>query len=345
MRNSLRIFWSVFLLSVLLTGCVVSELSEPFKTEGKYWPEQPELRRITFVGEFSNSLDLSIKESMWSKIISFTAGSSDNAMVRPMAVAATADSKIIFVADPDAKCVHRYDVSKGRYKCLTAARNMPAVSPVGLAVSDDGKLFVSDSQQGLLFQAGPDDKQLEIFDVSVGIEQPTGLYWNDTIQRLFVTDTRGQSVLVFDRDGNLQTTVSGRGGGPGEFNFPTYLWMDADNELLVTDSLNFRIQRFDSDGNFLRLFGKNGDQPGDFSRPKGVATDSFGHIYVVDALMHLLQVFDRQGKLLLSIGGQGRGVGEFWLPNGIFITGDNTIFVADSYNKRVQVFRYVGPES
>lgn len=345
MRNFARCLSLLLLPAILLVGCAVGGSVAPFETQGKFWPEPPELRRIAFVGQFSTSSDLALRESVWSRLVRFTAGASSNEMVRPMAVAATDDQKVIFVADPDAHCVHRYDMNKGRYDCLTSARNLPAIYPVGLALTNNGRLFVSDSQQGMLFQAGPDDKRLEVFSVSSSLKQPTGIFWDEATQRLYVTDTGKQSVLVFDRDGELQATISGRGSDPGKFNFPTYLWVDGNNELLVADSLNFRVQRFDADGNLLHLFGKGGDQPGDFSRPKGVATDSFGHVYVVDALMHSLQIFGRQGELLLSIGGQGQDVGQFWLPNGIFITSDNTIFIADSYNKRVQVFRYVGPES
>lgn len=318
---------------------------DPFEAEGRSWPEPPEIARIVYVGEFSQSSDLGMKESAWSRIISFAVGARDSAMMRPMAVAVTIDRKIVFVADPDAHCVHRFDIGRGRYDCLNSGKDNPPVAPVGLAVTDGGILFVSDSQQGRLFQVAPGGNQLVSFEVSQALKQPTGLHWDAKSEHLYVTDTGKQSVMIFSLQGELTKTISERGNLPGQFNFPTYLWVDEGTELVVADSLNFRVQRFDSDGNFLSTFGKNGDQASDFARPKGIAIDSFGHVYVVDALHHAVQVFDRYGVLLLSIGNQGRGEGQFWLPNGIFITSDNTIFVADSYNKRIQVFRYVGPES
>ena len=39
-------------------------------------------------------------------------------MIRPMAVAATGDNDMVYVADPDAQCVHRYDLARARYECL-----------------------------------------------------------------------------------------------------------------------------------------------------------------------------------------------------------------------------------
>lgn len=329
---------------VLLAGCATSPRVDPFAVEKGFWPDPPELKRIAFVGEFSNAGDLGIRESAWARFVSITAGGQQDAMVRPMAVAASFDGKIIFVADPDARCVHRYDLHRGRYSCLTLGRRESLVSPVGLAVSDDGMLYVSDSRLAGIYRASMEDKNLVPFAVSAELMQPTGIAWDSVHDLIFVADTGSQSIKVFDTQGALVSEFGDRGPMPGRFNFPTYLWFDPTDELLVTDSLNFRIQRFGDDGKFLKEFGENGDRVGDFARPKGIATDSYGHVYVVDALLNAVQVFGRNGEFLIAVGRQGQGPGEFWLPNGIFISDDNTIFVADSYNKRVQVFRYVGPE-
>ena len=57
-----------------------------------------------------------------------------------MAVATSADEGTIFVADPDAGCVHRYDLTKGRYSCLKISSGEELWSTVGLAVDDEGRL-------------------------------------------------------------------------------------------------------------------------------------------------------------------------------------------------------------
>jgi len=344
---NVRNLWKIRILAllppILLVGCAAGSVVDPFATEGKAWPEPPEVKRIAFVGEFSGSSDLGIKEGLWSKIVSFTAGARNNAMVRPMAVATSVDGKLIFVADPDARCVHRYDLQRGRHTCLVISRQESLVSPIGLTVTDDGRLYVSDSRLGRIYRMPVEGKRLEQFDISSVLEQPTGIFWDNSSKLLFVTDTGAQSIKAFDANGVLVREFSERGDQSGQVNFPTYLWVDSQRELLVTDSLNFRIQRFDENGEFRHSFGQHGDRAGNLARPKGVATDSYGHVYVIDALFHSLQVFNRQGELLISIGERGQEPGQFWLPNGVFVSGDNTIYVADSYNKRVQVFRYVGP--
>jgi sugar lactone lactonase YvrE len=233
---------------------------------------------------------------------------------------------------------------KAKYTRLAAGKDMPDAFPIGLALADDGWLYVTDSQRGLLYEVPPGARQLAHFETALRFRQPTGIAWDRETDHLLVTDTTEQVIAVLDRAGDLQRSIGGRGSGPGRFNFPTHLWSAGNSELLVTDSLNFRIQRFDSDGAFVQQFGQGGASLGYFSRPKGVAMDSFGHVYVVDAMMHGMQLFNRQGELLLFVGNQGQGAGEFWLPGGIYITEGNTIYVADAYNKRVQVFRYIGPE-
>jgi sugar lactone lactonase YvrE len=328
---------------VFLAACATNVPVDPFGVPKRIWPDAPQTPRIAYLGAFSEAADLGIEGGFWSRIVAFTAGPTNDVMARPMAVAATDDGQLIFVADPEGNCVHRFDLRKAKYTRLAAGKDMPDAFPIGLALADDGWLYVTDSQRGLLYEVPPGARQLANFDTALRFQQPTGIAWDRETEHLLVTDTTEQVITVLDRAGDLQRSIGGRGSGSGRFNFPTYLWSAGNSELLVTDSLNFRIQRFDSDGVFVQQFGHSGATLGYFSRPKGVAVDSFGHVYVVDAMMHGMQLFTRQGELLLSVGNQGQGAGEFWLPNGIYITKDNTIYVADAYNKRVQVFRYIGP--
>jgi sugar lactone lactonase YvrE len=329
----------------LLTSCVGGGQMVAFDNPGRVWPEPPDMQRIAFVGEFSGSSDLGIKPGVWARMVSLVAGGRDDVMVRPMAVVSAQDDSVIYVADPGARCVHRYDLQRSKYTCLTMHNNQALVSPVGLTLSSDGRLFVSDSRLGAIFQLKVGDKWLEEFTVANELLQPTGIAWDERAQLLVVTDTGTQSIKAFDASGTLVWQFGERGGLPGQVNYPTYSWLDTGSELLLTDSLNFRVQRFAEDGRFISSFGQNGDSAGSFARPKGVATDSYGHVYVVDALSHSIQLFNRDGALLLSIGEQGQEAGQFWLPNGIHISGDNTIYVADSQNRRIQVFRYVGPDA
>jgi DNA-binding beta-propeller fold protein YncE len=261
-----------------------------------------------------------------------------------MAVVATSEG-VLYVADPGARGVHRFDPNNGRYRLIRRKNKRPLPSPVGLAVGPKGEVYVADSLLQQLFVIMPASKVAAPFPLQAMVKQPTTLALDPAAGRLYVVDTGVHQVKVFGMDGELQFTIGRRGTGDGEFNYPTAIWRDKAGRLVITDSLNFRIQVFDGSGGFIEKFGKLGDATGDLSRPKGVATDRFGHIYVVDSLFHAVQIFNMSGDFLLSFGNQGQGPGEFWLPTGIFIGEDDTIYVADSHNQRIQVFRYVGGQS
>jgi sugar lactone lactonase YvrE len=334
----------VFVAAML--GCAGGSAVDGFDAGGRVWPESPYTARVEFVREFSSLADLGVRSSFWDRLIEAAAGKEDDRMLRPMAVVSASDGSAIYVADPDARCVHRYDTVKGRYTCLkNKGGEPPLASPVGLAMTDDGTLLVSDSETGRIFRLTPGQKWLVPVELQVELKQPTGIVWDSDTGHIFVVETGRQQVVALSGEGTISFEIGERGNLPGQFNFPTYLWISDDNELYVVDSLNFRVQVFTKQGEFVRAFGVAGDHAGDFARPKGIAVDRHGHVYVVDALFHAMQIFNADGDLMLTLGGQGQGDGEFWLPNGIFIDDTNMILVADTHNKRIQVFRYVGPGS
>jgi len=330
-------------LSLMVYSCATPPAIEPFSIEGKAWPAPPEAARIRFVAEFTDPSDLGIRPSLWSRLKSVVTGPTSQRLVRPMAVVATADGQVIYVADPGARCVHRFDLRRDRYRCLSTEQGHALASPVGLAISENGDLYASDSGLNAVFTAGPDDDELRPLVLTPPPDQPTGLAVGPSGD-LFVASTGSHSVRHYRSDGSLAREYGGRGSQPGQMNYPTYLWLASASELLVTDTMNFRIQRIDPNDDVLGVFGKAGDGTGSFARPKGVAMDRFGHIYIVDGMHHAVQIFDRDGLLLLAVGEQGSGQGEFWLPSGIFVTHEDLIFIADAYNSRVQVFRYIGEQ-
>lgn len=325
-------------LALLLAACA----PQPARIEQAVplaWPEPPDRARVAFVAAIARPEDAGIAKGVLGHLADFFLGARENRLVRPMAVIASGE--VLFVADPGAKGIHRFDRARGRHDLVGLAGERGLPSPVGLALGPGGEVYVADSALAALFVIRPGSKVAEPIP-HPPLAQPTGIAYDAAARRLLVVDTREHCIKVLGSDGALLATWGARGNGDGEFNFPTHLWRDRDGRVLVTDALNHRVQVLDGEGRFLRRFGQPGDAPGDFMRQKGVATDSFGHVYIVDALMGAIQVFAPGGQLLLALGDVGHERGEFWLPAGIFIAPDDTIYVADSFNRRVQVFRYVG---
>lgn len=339
----MKAFTVLRLLAVLAIGLTLwacaSSSPQATRTE-LVWPSAPDRPRVKFVKAFSRPEDLGIQRGLLQRMGDLLFGRDESRLVRPMAVVAQGD--LIYVADPGAQGVHRFDQKQGSHDLLFAAGIGAMPSPVGLALGAAGEVYVSDSALGMVFVIRPGAAEAVPLALGAKLGQPTGIAYDAPNRRLFVVDTSAHHVNVFDRNGALESSFGERGSANGEFNYPTLIWRTAQGRIYVTDSLNFRVQSFDGNGRFLAKFGNLGDGAGDLPRQKGVATDQYGHVYIVDSLLHALQIFDENGVYLLSLGGMGRDNGEFWLPTGLFIGADDTIYVADSYNQRVQVLRYVG---
>jgi DNA-binding beta-propeller fold protein YncE len=334
--TSLLIATSIFIAACARLDTVQTDQNK------RVWPAAPASARIAFEQAFSTPQELGIGKGFWQWLGDIVFGEEAAHMVRPMAVV-TVDDKLIYVADPGVRGVHRFNAEKQTYQLIKSKDGGDLPSPVALAADRNGNVYVSDSKlaQVLMIPKGMDQAVPVLLDTA--LQQPTGLAIEPNSGDLYLVDTLQHQILIFNSAGKIKKRFGSRGIKPGEFNYPTLIW-ENNGTLLVTDALNFRIQSFDLDGNYLASFGEAGQSSGHQSRPKGVAMDKFDHIYVVDALLNNIQLFDRTGKYLMTIGEQGQQPGQFWLPAGIHITPQQKIYVADSHNRRVQVFRYVGEQ-
>ena len=297
------------------------------------WPEPPAPARIQFVRALTPATHGG-KPSTWSKIWNaITGGDVKTPQIeQPYGIALDAAGRV-FVADTFARTIHVFDTRNTRYSAI----HVDGDSLIGLAVYVDS-LFVTDSARGTVTCLTTKGKRVWSLGAKAGFVRPTGLAISGG--RLYVVDTAAAQVVQVDTQGHVIGRFGSRGGGPGQFNFPTNIAAAPDGRLFVADSMNFRVQSFAPDGSFLATFGQLGDAAGDFNRPKGIALDSDGHVYVVEGLQDTVQIFDEAGRFLLNFGESGAGAGQFWLPTGIAIRGD-VIYVADAANRRVQVFRYL----
>jgi DNA-binding beta-propeller fold protein YncE len=294
------------------------------------------------MGTLGSAADLGREIGFFERLKTVIFGEAHSSMLKPVSVAKNR-AGLLVVADPSVPTVHFFDLEARRYRRLGRELASLLRSPVGVAVDDAGRAYVSDSVRGRVFVFDEGDEL--VAEMGEGLlERPTGLALGPAQERLYVVDTVAGQVVVFNLEGRMLHAFGKRGVGLGEFNFPTYITVMPDGTLAVSDSLNFRVQILRTDGTPLRAFGQPGDGAGDFSRPKGVAADSWGRLYVVDAAFENVQIFSPDGILLLAFGEPGTGPGEFYLPTGLFLDSSNTIWVADSFNARIQVFRLLGDE-
>jgi uncharacterized protein (TIGR03663 family) len=193
---------------------------------------------------------------------------------RDIAVASNGD---ILVLDSENARVQRFDkdgkflskfggIGKEDGKFALAQFNS---GPSGMAIDDEGNIYVADSWNYRIEKFDKDGKFL--------------LKWGDG------KDTTGDPTI------NQQST--------NVFYGPRQLAFDKTHkELYVADTGNKRIMVFDPQGNYLRQFGSKGSGPGLFDEPVGVALSQDGSkVYVSDLRNKRVEVLDRNGKYLSEI--------------------------------------------
>jgi len=305
------------------------------------WPPAPSSARIAFVSSIYSAQDLGIKTGFFQKLKALIFGTQREILNKPIAIAADKEG-VIYVCDSGEASLKIFKPKEKLYQKITKINNEELIYPVGVAVADDGSIFISDSTLRKVFCL---DKKAR-YKFTIGLDgrflRPTGLAIASG--KLYVVDTQAHKVLIFDLMGNFILEFGARGKGEGEFNYPTSIAIDNQNKIYIVDTMNCRVQVFDQQNKFLYSLGQSGDTSGSFARPKGVAVDTQGHIYVTDGIFDNIQIFNQKREFLLAVGGSGHKDGEFWIPSGITIDDDNYIYVADSYNQRIQVFRYIGSE-
>ncbi len=252
------------------------------------------------------------------------------------------DSERILVTDMGHAAVFVFDVKAGRLSTWSKAYGgIDFIDPVGIAVGPEGDVFVADPELAVV--AHLDRGGNTLTPIGKGqLRRPTGLAYEPSSKRLFVSDTQAHAIKVFDLQGNLVSTLGERGEGPGQFNYPTHIAVTHE-KLYVSDTLNARVQVISTaSGMYLGMIGNRGLFVGNLVRPKGVAADGDQNIYVIESYYDYMLVYNRRGRFLLPIGSVGAGPGNFHLPAGVWVDARNRVFVADMLNRRVAVFQFLG---
>lgn len=142
--------------------------------------------------------------------------------------------------------------------------------------------------------------------------------------RLYVTDTVGRSVHVFDPEEDKYFDIEGAKGR--RFASPIDVAADKEGNIYVSDSVLKAVYVFNKKGKFLRKIG------GGLRRPTGIAIDdAAGTIYVVDTLAGRILVYRLDGRYIKAI------TGPFAAPTFMAIGRDGRLYVSDSMNARVDI--------
>ncbi len=245
-------------------------------------------------------------------------GQGDKLLSKPMDLALSGNR--VYVTDTMNQCVKVF-AHNGDYLFEFGSRGPEEGQfeyPYGLAVSDQGEIFVADSHTGKISVFNDQGSFLRYFGHEAeALTQPAEMLFHRG--KLYVANLDPASVLVFDAaSGEHLSTIGRPGSGEGELSYPNALTLGEDGNLYVSDTGNNRIQVFSTDGNYLKVF------TDDIDNPRGLAFDSFGRLLVASKLMNEIVVLDRHGNVVDRLGSN-----HLNLPNGLALDGKGGVFVTD----------------
>ena len=256
---------------------------------------------------------------------------------------ATTDSEELVVSGHNKISVISRDGERIRNIDTTSVRSgirRFKLNPTGVAVDEDGNIYVTDVESNRLSKFNSDGKLVKMVggkgDRTGQFDDPQGIALSKN-NKLFVCDSYNHRIQVFDTNLKFISCFGKEGSGKGEFRQPIDLTFDPTGYVYVTDRVNDRVQVFSQNGTFLRTFGRYGSGPGELAYPAGIHVYD-DYVYVVESGNRRVLVFYTSGEFITSFGRRGSREGELSYPRGITIDQDGFLYVCDSLNNRIQVF-------
>jgi len=322
-----HLFWSGALL-LLLAGCAA-----PPPVVRYIYPLPPEQPRIEWLGTYASQDDFpkSGAQIAWEK----TAGKPElEKFIGPYGIAADGAGKV-FVVDLYARNIRVYDFNLRKIKFLL---DEPILErPYYLSIDSKKQLYVADAGQKKVLAISPQGKLVKTYGSKEELVNPVYVKVDEARRRLYVSDTRGGQIVVYDLDGGQKLFAFGKGqllGAQG-------VAVGPDGNLYVADTLNAKIKVYDAEGQLLRQFGDRLDAEYGLESPKDLAFDSDGNLWLVDYRKQMLRVFGPDGSFLFTAGGSVMHKMGFATPTAIYISPEDEIYVSDLIGKRFSHWRYL----
>jgi len=258
------------------------------------------------------------------------------ALLAPARIATDVHTNL-WVSDPLAGKVCGLDAS-GREVSVRSGLG----KPLGLAVSDDGTIYVVDAGSGAVNLFDPEWNRIGHLGQGAGEFQLPGYIAAVTesgLTTIYVSDGWAHQVKAY-RNGVLVGQYGSHGMGPSQFDFPAGIWIGTNGDLFVVDQKNDRIQVLDRNGVFLRWFTLRPSpaQSSTSGLSQGVTGDGQGRLYVADTFQGQVRVYQETGMFLGSLAGYGEGAGQLRSPGGVVVDRLGRLWVANANNGRLEGF-------
>jgi sugar lactone lactonase YvrE len=198
--------------------------------------------------------------------------------------------------------------------------------PTGVALDDDGNVFIADAGNHRIRRIDPDGTITTVAGIGAAgfagdggpateaqLHKPTGVAVSRKGE-LFIADEYNHRIRRVGTHGRISTVAGatdipptyagvfpgsyGGDGGPATeafLNFPTEVLLDGEQNLLIADSSNYRVRSVDRDGIITTIAGGGSEPPADglpatsvslWGAPTGMAFDGAGNVLVCEEHGH-----------------------------------------------------------
>ncbi len=200
--------------------------------------------------------------------------------------AVLAHDGVLYVGDPEARCVHRWDITERAWRAplTSAVENRTLAAPTGLAITPEGVLLIVDSIQCCVFQVSPEGEWLRPIGrrgrgLGEFVRPKHAAVTRDGL--LLVSDAARQSIMVFDRRGGYLTEVHELADGWRGFTLPAGVIALSTRRLPLAPAGQAAASQLDTTG-------ASGDD-------WVIVSDSLGGISLVAISVHTRREADERG--------------------------------------------------
>ena len=214
---------------------------------------------------------------------------------RPVGVAVGRGGLELYVADGRN---NRIQIFSPHFRLLGVVGGQDVEGPValgalgGIAVSQEGELYVSDTDADQMVQISTynqTDRSFGGYGYGAGrLRRPLGLAVGGQAE-VYVCDSENDRIAVFDRFGNFKRSL-----GEGTLSEPAGVCAGVKGTLFVADTGHHRVLVFDlASGEVLRWIGgpDPGQKSGTFKAPRGLVLGPRNVLYVLDTGNSRVQKF------------------------------------------------------
>lgn len=179
----------------------------------------------------------------------------------------------------------------------------------GLAITDDGSIYVSDTEKHQVIRYQIHDSQTTVVAGGHGqgnrlkqLNHPTYIFVGPD-DDVYVSDSGNNRVVKWSKGASAGVLVAGgkgRGRGKKQLDYPTGLIVDQSGTIYVADHRNHRVMRWRKNASRGEVIAGNkylpGDAPDQLNGPEGLKFDLDGNLFIVDSNNNRIQRFDIDTK-------------------------------------------------